>query len=126
MIEVFLFHIDLTLTVAMVTENGRQIRLKETEYLFWTRKRGLKDKLFNFKISAKLNSKKTFQYFMYLVNIYHLFKYLFGICLCSISKLPVIPPNFGPKCLFYSSLFWRQFSVSIATVKVKSILSQNP
>ena len=28
MIQVFLFHIDLTLTVAMVTENGCQNRLK--------------------------------------------------------------------------------------------------
>ena len=28
MIKVFLFHIDLTLAVAMVTENGRQNRLK--------------------------------------------------------------------------------------------------
>ena len=27
MIQVFLFHIDLTLTVPMVTENGRQYRL---------------------------------------------------------------------------------------------------
>ena len=28
MTKVFIFHIDLTLTVAMVTENGRQNRLK--------------------------------------------------------------------------------------------------
>ena len=28
MTQVYLFHIDLTLTVAMVTENGRQYRLK--------------------------------------------------------------------------------------------------
>ena len=28
MIQVVLFHIDLTLTVAMVTENGRHQRLK--------------------------------------------------------------------------------------------------
>ena len=28
MIQVFLFHIDLTLTVAMVTENGRQKNAK--------------------------------------------------------------------------------------------------
>ena len=28
MTKVFIFHIDLTLTLAMVTENGRQYRLK--------------------------------------------------------------------------------------------------
>ena len=27
------------------------------------------------------------------------------------------PPNFGPNVLFYSSLFWPPFSVTIATVR---------
>ena len=31
MIQVFLFHIDLTLAVAMVTENGRQNRQAKIE-----------------------------------------------------------------------------------------------
>ena len=34
MTKVFIFHIDLTLTVAMVTENGRQYRLKYRKYHF--------------------------------------------------------------------------------------------
>ena len=34
MIQVFLFHIDLTITVAMVTENGRQNRLKSKKCHF--------------------------------------------------------------------------------------------
>ena len=34
MIKVFVFHIDLTFTVAMVTENGHQNRLKWTKYHF--------------------------------------------------------------------------------------------
>ena len=34
MAKVFIFHIDLTLTVAMVTENGRQYRLKSRKCHF--------------------------------------------------------------------------------------------
>ena len=34
MTKVFIFHTDLTLTVAMVTENGRQYRLKYRKCLF--------------------------------------------------------------------------------------------
>ena len=34
MTKVFIFHIDLTLTVAMVTENGRQYRLKYRLYKY--------------------------------------------------------------------------------------------
>ena len=83
MIKVFVFHIDLSLTVAMVTENGHQNRLKWTKCHFGPEIGGLIDKLFNFLISAQLNTKKIFKYFMYIVNIYFLFKYLFGICLCS-------------------------------------------
>ena len=41
-------------------------------------------------------------------------------------NLPVKPPNFGPKGhFFHSSLVWWPFSVTIATVKVRSILNQN-
>ena len=35
---------------------------------------------------------------VYLVNIYHVFKNIFGICmLLNYVNLPVKPPNFGPK-----------------------------
>ena len=32
----FIFHIDLTLTVAMVTENGRKKKAKIVKMSFWT------------------------------------------------------------------------------------------
>ena len=83
MIKVFIFHIDLTLTVAMVTENGRQYRLKYRKCLFRPHFGGFMDNVFKNKISAQLNTKNIFKYFMYLVTISHPFKYLFGICLCS-------------------------------------------
>ena len=41
MIQVFLFHIDLTLMVAMVTENGRQNRLKQKKCHFQPKSGGL-------------------------------------------------------------------------------------
>ena len=37
LIQVFLFHIDSTLTVAMVTENGRYNRLKSKKLSFWAK-----------------------------------------------------------------------------------------
>ena len=48
MIEVLLFHTDLSLTVAMVTENGRQDRLKYTKCHFGPEIGGLIETLFNF------------------------------------------------------------------------------
>ena len=81
MTKVFIFHIDLTLTVAMVTENGRQYRLKYRKCLFRPHFGGFTDSVFKNKISAQLNTKGIFKYFMYLVIIYHPFKCLCGICL---------------------------------------------
>ena len=78
----------------MVTENGRQNRLID-KMSFWTRNGGLIDKHVNFKISAQLNTKNIFQYFMFLVNIYNIFKNILCICLC--SMLTVKPPSFGPR-----------------------------
>ena len=48
MIKRFLFHIDLTLMDAMVTENGRQNRLKQTICHFGPEIGGLIDKFSNF------------------------------------------------------------------------------
>ena len=45
MIQVFLFHIDFTSTVAMVTENGRQNRLKSKKCHFELKSGGLTGKL---------------------------------------------------------------------------------
>ena len=45
MIQVFLFHINWTLTVAMVTENGRKNRLKSKKCHFELKSGGLTDKL---------------------------------------------------------------------------------
>ena len=44
-----LFHIDLTLTVAMVTENGRQKRLKQTKCHFGPDIGGLLTNFLNFR-----------------------------------------------------------------------------
>ena len=79
----FIFHSDLTLKVAMVTENGRQYGLKSKKCHFDPQFGGFTDSVFINSISAQLNTKKVFYYFMNLVTIYHPFKYLFGICLCS-------------------------------------------
>ena len=52
MAQVFLFHIDLTLTIAIVTENGRQYRLKYRKCHFGSQFGGLIDVffvLFNFR-----------------------------------------------------------------------------
>ena len=46
MTKVFIFHIDLTLTVAMVTENGRQYRLKYRKCLFRPHFGGFTDSVF--------------------------------------------------------------------------------
>ena len=45
MIHVFLLHIDSTLTVAMVTENGRQNRLKSKKIHFELKSGGLTGEL---------------------------------------------------------------------------------
>ena len=122
MTKVFIFHIDLTLTVAMVTENVRQYRLKYRKCLFRPHFGGFTDNLFKNYISAQLNTKKIFKYFMYLVIIYHPFKYICGICLCSmltgLLNLQILVKN---DIFFYFSLFWRPFSETIATIKVRSI-----
>ena len=44
--QVFIFHIDLTLSVAMVTENGRQYRLKCKKCNFGTQFGGFADSVF--------------------------------------------------------------------------------
>ena len=46
MTKVCIFHIDLTLTVAMVTENGRQYRLKYRKCLFRPHFGGFTDSVF--------------------------------------------------------------------------------
>ena len=60
MTQVFLFHIDLTLTVVMVTEHGRQYRLNRTKCQFGSNFGCLIDVLLRFKIPAQLNTKKIF------------------------------------------------------------------
>ena len=63
---------------------------------------------------------------MYHVIIYHPIKYLFGICLYSMLtntlNLQILAQN---DIFFLYSLFWRPFSITIATVKVKSICNKN-
>ena len=44
--QVFIFHIDLTLSVAMVTENGRQYRLKYRKCHFGPHFGGFTDRVF--------------------------------------------------------------------------------
>ena len=84
---------------------------------FWTKIGSFADSVFKNKISAQLNTKNISEYGLYLVIIYHSFKYLFGICLCSmftcLSNLQILAQN---DIFFYFSLFWRSFSVTIATV----------
>ena len=48
MTQVFIFHIDLTLTIAMVTENGRQYtgKLKYRKMSFWPYFGGFTDSVF--------------------------------------------------------------------------------
>ena len=58
MTKVFIFHIDLTLLVSMVTENGRQYRLKLTKCHFGPQFGGFTDSVFKNQISAQLNTKK--------------------------------------------------------------------
>ena len=99
-----LFHIDLTLMVAMVTQNGHQNRLNLTKCHFRPEIGGFIDKLFNFQISAQLNTKKYFNILcMLLISISYL--NIVWYLLVVYVNLPVKPPNFGPKChFFYSSL----------------------
>ena len=89
----FIFHIDLTLTVAMATENGRQYRLKYRKCLFRPHFGDFTDS----QISAQLKTKKIFKYFMYLVIIYHPFKCLFWYLPVLYVNWPVKPPDFGSK-----------------------------
>ena len=56
---------------------------KIEEMSFWTKIGSFTDSVYKIYISAQLNTKKIFKYAMYLVFIYHSFKYLFGICVCS-------------------------------------------
>ena len=58
--QVFISHIDLTLPVAMVTENGRQNRLKQRKCHFGPQFGGFTDSLFKNLISAQLNTEKIF------------------------------------------------------------------
>ena len=55
------------------------------------------DSGFKNKISSQLNTKMILKQFMYLVIIYHSFKYLVGICLCSMLNcqlnLQLLPQN---------------------------------
>ena len=44
----FIFHIDLTLTVAMVTEYGRESRLKKEKMSFWTKIGSFTDSVFKY------------------------------------------------------------------------------
>ena len=70
---------------------------------------------------------------MYLANIYPVYEYFFCIWLCYIHVyLPVKPPNACQTSEFLSKmtlfLFYpilRPISVTIATLKVKSILNHN-
>ena len=81
MTQVFIFHIYLTLAVAMVTENGHQYMLKCRKCNFGPQFGGFTDIVFINYISAQLNTKNIhfILHFIYLVTIYHPFKYLFGI-----------------------------------------------
>ena len=60
MTKVFIFHIDLTLLVAMVTENGCQYRLKLKKCHFGAQFGGFTDIVFKNKISAQLSTKTVF------------------------------------------------------------------
>ena len=55
-----IFHNDLTSLVAMVTENGRQYRLKLRKCHYGPQFGGFKDSVFKNLISAQLNTKKIF------------------------------------------------------------------
>ena len=87
----------------MVTENGRQYRLKLRKCHFGPQFGGFTDSVFKNYISAQLN--KIFLYFMYLVTINHPFKYLFGICLCSILT-----------CLLYFQILAKNDTFSILAI----------
>ena len=73
MIQVFSFHIDWTLTVAMVTENGRQNRLKSL-----LKSGGLTAKL----IKSTRKYQKDIKWMINCNKIHKILKYLFGIWLC--------------------------------------------
>ena len=76
MIQVFSFHIDWTLTVAMVTENGRQNRLKSKKCHFELKSGGLTGKLI---YRAQANTKNIFKWMINGNKIHKILKYLFGI-----------------------------------------------
>ena len=80
--RVFIFHIALTLSVAMVNENGRQYSLKCRKCHFVPHFGGFTDCFQKLDISTA-KYQKDISIFLYLVIIYHPFKYRVGICLCS-------------------------------------------
>ena len=61
MIQVFLYHIDLTLKVAMVTENDRQYMIKSYKVSLWTKLWRFSVRFVFNKISAQLNTKTIFK-----------------------------------------------------------------
>ena len=69
MTKVFIFHIDLTLTVAMVTENGRQYRLKYRKCLYRPHFGGFTDSVFKNYISTAKYQKDIS---IFYVSCYHL------------------------------------------------------
>ena len=90
--------------------------------LFWTKIGSFTDSVFKNYISAQLNLYQKYMLCI-LLNIYHSFKYLFGISLCSmltcLLNAQILAQN--DIFFFYFGLFWRLFYVTIATVKVHSI-----
>ena len=71
-------YIDLSLKVAMVTENGRKYRLKQRKCLFGPHHLGFIDSVFKNWVSiSTIKYQKYILFFlvMYLVTIYHPFKY---------------------------------------------------
>ena len=98
----FILHFDLTLKVAMVTENGRQYRLKQRKCHFGPQFRGFTDSVFENKISVQLNTKKIFYHCILCILlpfIIHL--NIFWYLLVLYASLPVKSQDVSSKLHFF-------------------------
>ena len=80
----FILHIYLTLPVAMVTENDRQYGLNRENAILDHNLEVSQTVFLNLDNSTAKYQKYILIFFFYFFTINHSFKYIFGICLCSI------------------------------------------
>ena len=110
--------IYFTFTGCYGNQNGRLNRLNIEKLPFQAKFEAFGDRFFKNKISAQANTKKTFKYIVRHDNSHHLFKFFFGICLCS-----ALIPLFHVSTLLQNGHFpiLAAIFVTIATLKVESM-----